>query len=69
MIKTLKIEGMMCQHCVAHVTKALQAVEGVESVEVNLKKKTALVTSQTEIPSEVLTQAIADAGYTVKKIS
>ena len=69
MIKTLKIEGMMCQHCVAHVTKALQTVEGVESVEVNLKKKTALVTSQTEISSEVLTQVIADAGYTVKKIS
>ena len=41
MRKTLKIEGMMCQHCVARVTKALQEVEGVESVEVDLKKKIA----------------------------
>ena len=69
MDKTLKIEGMMCQHCVAHVTKALQGVEGVENVEVNLKKKTAVVSSQTELSNEVLTKAIVDAGYTVKKIS
>jgi heavy metal translocating P-type ATPase len=69
MKKTLKIEGMMCQHCVAHVTKALQGVEGVENVEVNLKKKTALVSSKTEISNELLTNAIVEAGYTVKKIS
>ena len=69
MNKTLKIEGMMCQHCVAHVTKALQGVEGVDGVEVNLKKKTAVVSSQTELSNEVLTKAIVEAGYTVKKIS
>ena len=27
MTKTLKVEGMMCQHCVAHVKKALEGVE------------------------------------------
>lgn len=67
MQKTLKIEGMMCQHCVAHVTKALQGVEGVENVEVNLKKKSATVT--TEVADEVLVKAIEEAGYSVKKIS
>ena len=69
MDKTLKIEGMICQHCVAHVTKALQGVDGVNGVEVNLKKKTAVVSSQTELSNEVLTKVIVDAGYTVKKIS
>ena len=67
MTKTLKVEGMMCQHCVAHVTKALQGVEGVENVEVNLKKKTATLT--TEVDNETLVKAIEEAGYTVKKIS
>ncbi|MBE7085492.1 MAG: metal-transporting ATPase, partial [Clostridiales bacterium] len=67
MEKTIKIEGMMCQHCVAHVTKALTALDGVENVEVNLKKKTATV--QTEVANETLIQAIEEAGYTVKKIS
>ena len=69
MSKTLKIEGMMCQHCVSHVTKALQGVDGVDGVEVNLKKKTAVVTSQVELSNELLTKSIVEAGYTVKKIS
>ena len=69
MKKTLKIEGMMCQHCVAHVTKALQSVAGVSSVEVNLKKKTAIIELEEEISNEVLTSAITEAGYEIKKIS
>ena len=69
MKKTLLIEGMMCQHCVAHVTKALQGVDGVASVEVNLKKKTAVVELGSEVANENLTSAITEAGYEVKKIS
>ncbi|MBQ8428774.1 MAG: heavy metal translocating P-type ATPase [Clostridia bacterium] len=69
MKKILKIEGMMCQHCVAHVTKALQGVDGVESVEVNLKKKTAEVVLAKEVSHETLIAAIVEAGYEVKKIS
>ncbi len=69
MKKTLKVEGMMCQHCVAHVTKALQGVDGVISVEVHLKKKSATVELSKEIDESALTQAVTDAGYEVKKIS
>ena len=67
--KTLKIEGMMCQHCVAHVTKALSGIAGVESVEVNLKKKTATVQLNEDIANEIFISAITEAGYEVKKIS
>lgn len=69
MKKTIKIEGMMCQHCVAHVTKALEGVEGVTGVEVVLKKKTAQVELGAEVSNEALVAAIAEAGYEVKKIS
>ena len=69
MKKTLKIEGMMCQHCVAHVTKALQGMEGVLSVDVNLKKKTAVVETAAQIADETFIAVIKDAGYEVKKIS
>ena len=34
---TLKIEGMMCMHCVAHVKKALSEIDGVSNVEVSLE--------------------------------
>lgn len=69
MKKTLKIEGMMCQHCVAHVTKALQEIEGVDEVEVNLKKKTATVLLSVEISNDTFIAAITNAGYEIKKIS
>ena len=40
MNKTVKVEGMMCQHCVAHVKKALEGVDGVEeAVEEKLGEK------------------------------
>ena len=69
MKKTLKIEGMMCQHCVAHVTKALQGVSGVDEVEVNLKKKSATVSFSQAVSDEEMISAITEAGYEVKKIS
>ena len=69
MKKTLKIEGMMCQRCVAHVTKALQGIEGAASVEVNLKKKTAIVELLQEVENDVFVSIITEAGYEVKKIS
>lgn len=69
MKKTLVIEGMMCQHCVAHVTKALVGVEGVTSVDVNLKKKLAVVEYAENVADETLISAVTDAGYEVKKIS
>lgn len=59
----LKIEGMMCPHCSAHVEKALLAVPGVESVTVSLENKNAIVTG-TPDPA-ACKQAVIDAGYTV----
>lgn len=68
MHKTLKIEGMMCQHCVAHVTKALQGVANVAKVEVQLKKKTAVVELSGAVEDTALIEAVTEAGYEVKKI-
>ena len=67
--KTIRIEGMMCPRCVAHVTKALQGVDGVTEIDVNLKKKTATVKLDKEIDDSVFEAVITDAGYEVKKIS
>ena len=68
MKKTLTVEGMMCMHCVKHVTDALTAVEGVASAEVDLKKKRAVVTLNAEVADEALIGAVTQAGYEVKEI-
>lgn len=69
MTKILKIEGMMCVRCVAHVTKALSGVAGVSKVDVNLKKKMATVEFTEDVANETLIAAVTEAGYEVKKIS
>ena len=68
MKKLLKVEGMMCQHCVKHVTDALMGVAGVTSVDVNLKKKGALVECGEGVTDEALTAAVKEAGYEVTQI-
>ena len=68
MKKVLDVEGMMCQHCVAHVNKALSGIDGVEAVEVSLEGKTATVTLAKEVADDVLTKAVVDAGYEVKGV-
>ncbi len=62
---TLSIEGMMCKHCQARVEKALTAVPGVSKVEVNLKKKNAIVYYDGSTP-EALVQAVVAEGYDAK---
>lgn len=62
---TMKIEGMMCPHCQAAVTKALEALEGTKA-EVNLEKKEAYV--ETGLEKEILKKAVEDAGYQVLSV-
>ena len=63
-MKTIHIEGMMCQHCVAHVRKALEALD--PKVEVSLEKKCATV--QGNLDDGTLRKAVTDAGYEVVSI-
>ena len=65
--KTLKIEGMMCGHCEAHVKKAIEAMEGVEAAEVSHEKGTAVVhiIGGAVITDEALKKAVEEEGYTV----
>ncbi len=68
MKKTLRIEGMMCEHCAAHTKKALEAVDGVSLAEVSHGEGTAVVTLTKEVSDAALKQAVADAGYTLTAI-
>ena len=61
MQKEIKVEGMMCMHCVAHVKEALSKVNGVTNVEVSLEKKNALVEGDFKIEDAI--KAVDEAGY------
>jgi copper ion binding protein len=61
----LTIGGMSCEHCVRAVTQAIEKVDGVKSVKVNLKKGKADIKSE-NVNIEAVKKAVADAGYTVE---
>ena len=66
MEKKVVIEGMMCQHCRAHVDKALNAIPGA-SATVDLDSKTAVVAG--DVSDEAIRAAVEEAGYKVISIS
>ncbi len=65
--KEIMIEGMMCNHCVNHVKKALESIDGVTAI-VELDKNKATITSSNQVSDEVITHNIKEAGYTVLTI-
>lgn len=69
MKKVISVEGMMCQHCVKHVTKALEGVAGATDVSVSLEEKRATVSVPVSVSDETLKAAIEDAGYDVTSIA
>ena len=66
MTKTIKIEGMMCMHCVNHVKTALEKIDGVILADVSLENKCAVVTLSKDVDTEILNKTVIDAGYEVK---
>jgi heavy metal translocating P-type ATPase len=66
MKKTLKIEGMMCNHCKAHVETALKGVSGVTDAQADVENKSATVTLSEEIDVNILIDAVKNAGYEAK---
>ena len=63
MTKTIKIEGMMCPHCEAAMTKALNGMEGVTVVSVSHEAKNAVVTCDREVAEGEFKAVVEEAGY------
>ena len=66
--KQLIINGMMCQHCSMTVEKKLKEIDGVESCNVDLDKKTAYVSLSKEVSDETFKNVITDAGYELVEV-
>ena len=64
MTKTVKIEGMMCEHCEARVKKTLEAIDGIVSAAPDHKADKAVITLSKDVPEEVIRAAIEAQDYT-----
>ena len=65
---TMKIDGMTCGNCVAHVTKALKSLDGVTLEQVSIGTATVSFDPQTTSPDRI-TSAVEDEGYAVASAS
>jgi copper chaperone len=65
MTSVLRVKGMSCQHCVMSVTKALNQLEGIKNVQVDLAKGEAQFDNTKAIASNRIEKAIEEAGYQI----
>jgi len=61
---TYKVPDVSCSHCQAAISRAVGALPGVETVEVDLESKTVTITGE-PLDRQALVAAIGDAGYDV----
>ncbi len=66
--KTIKITGMMCEHCENAVKNALEAIPGVKEAAVSHTDGSAVVTLKVDVANELLVKAVEGAGYGVTGI-
>jgi copper chaperone len=60
----INITGMSCKHCKAAVENTVKIIQGVDSVEVNLEKGTALVVyDEHRIELDLIKDSIEEIGY------
>ena len=64
-MKTVKIKGMTCNHCVMAVTRTLEKIDGVKNVKVDLQKGEATFDEAKPVDMEVVKGSIKKAGYDV----
>lgn len=60
---TISIKGMSCPHCVASTKKALEEIDGVTNVDVNLEKNEASYDG--DVDAGVVKEAITKIGFEV----
>jgi hypothetical protein len=65
----LKIPDMTCQHCVRTINRALQKIEGIKSVDINLKTKIVKLMSETVISQDEVIEAIKKEGYECEQLN
>ncbi len=60
---TWQVVGMTCGHCVSAVREELAAVDGVQTVDVELESGTVTVVSERPLEPRSVAAAVEEAGY------
>ena len=59
----IKVNGMMCEHCEAHVKKALEEIDGIDSAVASHEENLVTITNSKDVDEALIKAAVTDAGY------
>lgn len=62
----ITVTGMSCQHCVGAVTIALEAIDGISDVTIDLLSGKVEWKESTPVPMETIEDAITGIGFEIK---
>ena len=54
---------MMCEHCEAHVKKALEAIDGIETAVASHEENMVTITNSKDVDEALIKEAVTEAGY------
>ena len=64
--KNIQVEGMTCDHCVETVTKAVNSLDGIRQVSVDLDKKQVSVDfDESQTDPDIISSKIIEVGFEV----
>jgi len=66
--KTVNVDGMTCDHCVAAVTEEISKIPGVTGVNIDLRANATspvTIASDQDVSDSDITEAVEEAGYAV----
>ncbi len=68
---TMRVDGLACPYCAYGIEKKLNAIDGVEKIDVNLNKGlvTVNVADGVKLTEEQMTQLFKDAGFTYRSMT
>ena len=67
--KTVIVDGMKCNHCAKKVETALNKIENVKSVKVDLDKQKVLIILLNDIDDNIIRNTIEELDYKVISIN
>ena len=62
-MRTVRVKGMSCQHCVNRVKKALEEIDGITNVAVDLESGEVIFEETRPVDNELMREKIKKAGY------
>ena len=64
----ISIDGMSCENCMRHVREALEGLEGVTAVEVNLEAGEAKFQAAGSLSKKLIEETLDEEGYDVTAV-